>query len=113
MIVDASIRVQESTPDMMISSLKSGWQQLAAVATLNSRVVLQKKDDQDDLQPTGDATELGLYRYFSGVIQMAWGMEIETFRESNPKVRHFCIHMRSYDYFVSFRLGVRNPFQFF
>jgi magnesium-transporting ATPase (P-type) len=79
---DASIRVQSDTA----SGAKTAWQQLAAIATLNSRVVLQKKEGQDELQPTGDATELGLYRYFRGVIQMAFGTEIESFRDSNSKV---------------------------
>jgi magnesium-transporting ATPase (P-type) len=79
---DASIRVQSDTA----CGAKTAWQQLATIATLNSRVVLQKKEGYDELQPTGDATELGLYRYFRGVIHMAFGMEIESFRDSNAKV---------------------------
>ena len=38
------------------------------------------------LTPNGDATELGLYRFFGSCIKAATGMEIEDYRTANPKV---------------------------
>jgi len=45
---------------------KSIYKALIDVATLNSKVLLTKGADEPEeapLKPTGDATELGLYRY--------------------------------------------------
>lgn len=76
---------------------KSQLSQLLEICTLNSRVVLERKDEDSPLRPNGDATELGLYRFFggdkwlarvpySGTITDRYGMEIEDFRAANPKV---------------------------
>ena len=56
------------------------------VAVLNSRVVLEKKDEDAPLTPNGDATELGLYRYFGAAISDRNGMDVEAYRAENPKV---------------------------
>jgi len=44
---------------------KSLLHSLIEVASLNSKVLLEKVVEEEDgaLEPTGDATELGLYRY--------------------------------------------------
>jgi sodium/potassium-transporting ATPase subunit alpha len=74
----------------------SQLQQLLEICTLNSRVIMERKDENSDLRPNGDATELGLYRFFggdkwiskvptTGTILERHGMEIEKFREANPK----------------------------
>lgn len=76
---------------------RSQLQQLLEICTLNSRVVLERKDEKSPLRPNGDATELGLYRFFggdkwlakvpySGTITDRYDMEIEDYRASNPKV---------------------------
>ena len=71
---------------------------LIEVASLNSRVILEAPkgfvgevavDDKAVEQaktPSGDATELGLYRFFSQCVQQQLGVEMEQFREANPKV---------------------------
>ena len=59
---------------------------LMDVAVLNSRVVLEKKDEEAPLTPNGDATELGLYRYFGNAIADRNGVDIEAYRAENQKV---------------------------
>jgi sodium/potassium-transporting ATPase subunit alpha len=59
---------------------------LLDVAILNSRVALEKKSEDADFVPNGDATELGLYRYFGEQIKTLSGKGIEEYREANPKV---------------------------
>jgi sodium/potassium-transporting ATPase subunit alpha len=59
---------------------------LMEVAVLNSRVVLEQKDDKSPPVPSSDASELGLYRFFSSCIETRTGMSVESFREANPKV---------------------------
>jgi len=60
---------------------------LLEVASLNSRVVMEKKDGSTVFEPNGDATELGLYRFFAKCISERFnGKPIEQFREENPKV---------------------------
>lgn len=78
---------------------------LLSIATLNSRVVLQKKSDDaasDEVEPSGDATELGLYRFFASILKQLPRLNdnnnadevvknhdyaaIETYRQQHPKV---------------------------
>ena len=59
---------------------------LIEVAVLNSRVILEQKDEKSPPVPSSDASELGLYRFFSKCIEDRTGMAIEVFREANPKV---------------------------
>lgn len=60
---------------------------LVDVAILNSRVVLEKKTEDAALEPNGDATELGLYRYFGEQISaLSGGKTIEEYRAANPKM---------------------------
>jgi len=47
------------------------------IAALNSRVVLEKKDENAPLLPNGDATELGLYNFFTDIIQERYNTDIE------------------------------------
>ena len=83
-------------------------QALMNVATLNSRVVLEKKTEDSEAIPSGgnllstfyffviltcnhllyiiDATELGFYRFFSICVKECFQMDIETFRSRNVKV---------------------------
>jgi sodium/potassium-transporting ATPase subunit alpha len=59
---------------------------LLEIATLNSRVVLEKKDEDSSFTPNGDATELGLYKFCSTIISDTMNTNIEAFRGSNKKV---------------------------
>lgn len=65
---------------------------LMEVAALNSRIALEMKPSKADpkieiLTPTGDATELGLYRFFDSLCQIRFpGKGIEEYRELNKKV---------------------------
>lgn len=59
---------------------------LLQVASLNSRVVLESKNAGDPLVPTGDATELGLYRYCSNVIKERFNQQVEIYRGINTKI---------------------------
>ena len=56
-------------------------------AVLNSRVTLEvKKGGKGFPEPTGDATEIGINRYFNTVLRARAGMDIEAFRAANYKV---------------------------
>jgi sodium/potassium-transporting ATPase subunit alpha len=59
---------------------------LISIASLNSRVTIEKKTDSDELAPNGDAAELGLYRYFSDCVGDRTSTEMEVFRADNRKV---------------------------
>ena len=74
---------------------------LIDVAALNSRVVMEMKPvpltaaeksapkagpPEEMLTPNGDATELGLYRYFGSCVSAATGLNIEEYRAQNPKI---------------------------
>jgi magnesium-transporting ATPase (P-type) len=63
------------------------FKKLMEIAILNSRVVLEKKEDSDDLVPTSDATELGFYNFFSQFTQQFYGTDIESFRKSHRKLQ--------------------------
>jgi sodium/potassium-transporting ATPase subunit alpha len=78
---------EEKSQQLTSSQLRT----LIDVASLNSRVALEMKPTKRDpkieeLTPTADATELGLYRYFGECIQERMGMNIEEYRAANPKV---------------------------
>ena len=49
----------------------------------------------DVLQPSSDATELGLYRYFGSVIQSSLGVDIEAYRAANPKIHEIPFNSKS------------------
>jgi sodium/potassium-transporting ATPase subunit alpha len=59
---------------------------LMDVASLCSRILLEKKTEDSEATPNGDATELGLYKFFGSCIKSRTGMEIEQYRAANPKV---------------------------
>ena len=65
---------------------------LLEIATLNSRVTLEMKPlksdpTKEELQPNGDATEIGMYRFFGTCISSLFnGQTVEQYRELNPKV---------------------------
>ena len=59
---------------------------LMEIAVLNSRVIMEQKNDKSPPVPSSDASELGLYRFFSKCIDERTGMNIEVFREVNSKV---------------------------
>eukprot|EP01041_Mallomonas_annulata_P008015 gene8015-16413_t len=59
---------------------------LLEVGVLNSRVTLEAVGSCRDILPSGDATELGLYRFFSPLIMECSGEDIETFRSQRPKI---------------------------
>jgi sodium/potassium-transporting ATPase subunit alpha len=59
---------------------------LLEVAALNSRVVLEKKTETSPYEPSGDATELGLYRFFRSCLRSRLDVDIEAFRQNNEKV---------------------------
>jgi sodium/potassium-transporting ATPase subunit alpha len=49
-------------------------------------VVLESKEGQSELVPNGDATELGLYRFFTKCVRARFDQSVEDFRAANPKV---------------------------
>ena len=64
---------------------------LMEVATLNSRVTLEMKPlksdpTKEELQPNGDATEIGMYRFFGTCIKAAHDQTVEEYRQMNPKI---------------------------
>ena len=59
---------------------------LKDVASLNSRVILERKTPDLPLEPNGDATEIGLYNYFNGLIQTSTASDLESYRELNCKI---------------------------
>jgi len=59
---------------------------LLEVATLNSRVLLEKKTETGPFEPSGDATELGLYRFFKQCLRSRLDVDVEAFRSDNTKV---------------------------
>lgn len=70
------------------SSTSSGapcpLRQLLDVATLNSRVALEQQGDK--MMPNGDATELGFYRFCTGVLKTVLNIDIEAHRTKFPKL---------------------------
>lgn len=61
---------------------------LLDVISLNSRIVLEKKSENEGNTPSGDATEVGLYRFCGNAISKAIGgsSDIEDYRKQNDKV---------------------------
>ena len=59
---------------------------LIDAATLNSRVVMERKKEGEPLEPSGDATEIGINRFFDSIIKTRAGMELETYRGANTKI---------------------------
>jgi sodium/potassium-transporting ATPase subunit alpha len=73
------------------SKVSPQMRQLIDVAALCSRVTLETDTSPDAapnaVKPLGDATELGLYRFFGGCLGKDYGGEgIEPHRSGNPKV---------------------------
>ena len=86
-VVGTKLDQKAFTDAVTAGQLSTLQRALIDVATLNSRVALEMKEGQTELTPTGDATELGLYRFFSKCIpEVSSGQVIEDFRNSNPKV---------------------------
>ena len=64
---------------------------LLNIASLNSRVAMEMKPSKENTSvetwtPSGDATELGLYRFCDACIQAKTGRGIEEYRKANHKV---------------------------
>jgi sodium/potassium-transporting ATPase subunit alpha len=62
---------------------------LCCIASLNSRVALERKEDaaaDSPLEPVGDATELGLYRFFSACISTIFNINMVNFRDKHSKL---------------------------
>lgn len=77
---------KENVEETKSQKNSSQMRQLMDVAALCSRVILERKNENDPLKPSGDATELGLYRFFGGCIKDRTGMEMEDYRAANPKL---------------------------
>lgn len=60
-------------------------QTLVQIASLNSRVVMTQATPESAPEPSGDATELGLYRFCRTVAQEIHSQEIEMYRSDRPK----------------------------
>jgi sodium/potassium-transporting ATPase subunit alpha len=67
------------------TSTASQIYKLLEIASLNSRILLQQQSPESPMEPTGDATELGLYRFCKSCLSKK-SIETETFRTNNPKV---------------------------
>lgn len=78
----SSEQFQEATKQQQSVQLLT----LMKIAALNSRVVLERKTEDSELKPNGDASELGFYRFFSQCVQEVTGQDIESFRSSHPKL---------------------------
>jgi len=59
---------------------------LFEVASLNSRVAFQKKSEDSAPEAVGDATELGLYRFFAEIIPKVHKVNLEEYRDTNTKL---------------------------
>jgi sodium/potassium-transporting ATPase subunit alpha len=70
------------------SSLGIQHKKLMEIAILNSRVVLERKEENGPLVPTSDATELGFYNFFSKLTSYVLGEKenIENFRANHSKI---------------------------
>ena len=126
--IDDSSTTHSSNNHSTTTRHRSRATTLLEMAVLNSRVTLESRArredssvafdlmDQPDMVPSGDATELGLYRYFSALIPECTGRDIEEFRSERPKVCQiiFCtrfiinmilfIHLHSCTRFLSHHL---------
>ena len=86
---------------------KTRLQWLLIIAVLNSQVILETDETEEvappkassvtdtevefesetvPLIPAGDATELGLYRYFAGCMTTSRGISIDEYRQQHPKL---------------------------
>jgi sodium/potassium-transporting ATPase subunit alpha len=81
---DKFTEAAEATQSDTAQSPQALW--VTRIGSLNSRVVLQKKDESSVSTPNGDASELGFYRYFSNIVRGRYGTEMEAFRQAHPKV---------------------------
>jgi len=59
---------------------------LMSAGALNSRVLLEQKAADSEPSPSGDASELGLYRFFGQTVAFRLGEDIETYRRNNVKL---------------------------
>jgi magnesium-transporting ATPase (P-type) len=55
---------------------------------LNSRIVLERKADNEPFKPSGDATEIGLYRFCEKAVSLAIGgsNDVEDYRRHHEKL---------------------------
>ena len=77
---------KKNTEEMNFKLQNTQMSYLINVASLNSRIALEVSEKTKEKEPQGDATELGLYRYFSSRVMDRYGMDIESYRLANPKV---------------------------
>jgi len=76
------VHKQEKSPTSQANSLME-------VATLNSKIVLEREnaeDPQSNLVPKGDATECGLYKYMKECVRCRTNQDVEEYRAQNPKI---------------------------
>jgi sodium/potassium-transporting ATPase subunit alpha len=59
---------------------------LFEIASLNSRISFQKKSEESAPEAIGDATELGLYRFFTKIIPATFSRNVEEYRDTNTKL---------------------------
>ena len=97
----ANTWVMDSRADhgQLLSSLESNkgagvppqLSMLVNIAALNSRVAMESRPAKGDasveeLVPAGDATELGLYRFFGSCVTACFDAPMEAFRARNKKI---------------------------
>jgi sodium/potassium-transporting ATPase subunit alpha len=69
-----------------LTKKSSSLTRLFEVASLNSRISFQKKSEESAPEAIGDATELGLYRFFTTIIPNVFFTQIEEYRDMNTKL---------------------------
>ncbi|RYH05648.1 HAD family hydrolase [archaeon] len=82
----AASALQDASAGAYTPSTHGQFAQLLDIASLNSRVVLELSEETSELAPSGDATELGLYKFSSKMLQSIYQTDIEKYRAARPKV---------------------------
>jgi sodium/potassium-transporting ATPase subunit alpha len=88
--------------------------QLLGIAVLNSRVVLEKKHPNDvNLEPVGDATELGFYTFCAKISEFYSSVQdVESFRLEHPKLYEIPFNS-SFKWQMSIHRCTSNDLMFF
>jgi sodium/potassium-transporting ATPase subunit alpha len=70
-----------------LSKASHSLSRLFEIASLNSRISFQKKNEESAPEAIGDATELGLYRFFTQTIPQVFSVTtLEEYRDTNTKL---------------------------
>ncbi len=87
-LIDEALTAISNQKEHVFSGEYNSLRRLLDIISLNSRVVLEKKSDKDPDTPSGDATEVGLYKFCEKAITKAVGghSNIEDYRKHNEKV---------------------------